>query len=60
MQIPALRSNEDFDSTGYFRPYVQQWIVNTDSKTTQWVNNVSAVFKPDSLYQLSRFLGHRC
>ncbi|KAF8335868.1 uncharacterized protein EI90DRAFT_2912352 [Cantharellus anzutake] len=29
-------ANEDFDITGYFRPYVQQWIIITDNKTTQW------------------------
>ncbi|KDQ16952.1 hypothetical protein BOTBODRAFT_619876 [Botryobasidium botryosum FD-172 SS1] len=28
----------DFDLVAYFEPYVHQWIINTDSKTAQWVN----------------------
>ena len=27
-------------------------MINTDNKTTQWVNNVSGVFKLDEPYQL--------
>lgn len=30
-----------FDLAGFFQPYVQQWLVNTDNKTTQWVQAVS-------------------
>ncbi|KAH9837722.1 uncharacterized protein C8Q71DRAFT_754139 [Rhodofomes roseus] len=26
-----------FDLGGFFQPYVQQWLVNTDNKTAQWV-----------------------
>ncbi|KAF8889044.1 hypothetical protein BD779DRAFT_1521688 [Infundibulicybe gibba] len=26
-----------FDITGFFEPYVRQWLANTDNKTTQWV-----------------------
>lgn len=36
------RSSElDFDLVSYFEPYVQQWLVNTDNKTAQWVTGVS-------------------
>jgi hypothetical protein len=30
-----------FDITPFFEPYVRQWLVNTDSKTEQWVQAVS-------------------
>lgn len=31
-----------FDLVGFFQPYIQQWLVNTDNKTTQWVQAVSS------------------
>lgn len=34
---------EDFDLTGYFRPYVQQWLINTDNMTGSWVKSVSCI-----------------
>lgn len=30
----------DFDVGGFFEPYVLQWLVDTDNKTTQWVQAV--------------------
>ncbi|KAG5337071.1 hypothetical protein C0989_010912 [Termitomyces sp. Mn162] len=34
-----------FNITGFFEPYVQQWLVNTDSKTEQWVHAAIAADK---------------
>lgn len=34
-------SNLSFDLGEFFEPYVLQWLVSTDSKTAQWVQNVS-------------------
>jgi len=34
------RSTTDFDLSGYFEPYVKQWLKTTDDKTGQWVYNV--------------------
>ncbi|KAG6812915.1 hypothetical protein H0H92_015467 [Tricholoma furcatifolium] len=31
-----------FNSTGFFEPYVRQWLINTDSKTEQWVQAFEA------------------
>lgn len=31
----------NFNLTRFFEPYVRQWLVNTDSKTEQWVQAVS-------------------
>lgn len=36
-----MYEREDFDLTGYFRPYIQQWLINTDNMTGNWVNSVS-------------------
>lgn len=38
-----------FDLAGFFEPYVRQWLVNTDSKTTQWVQAAIAAdkFQPE-------------
>ncbi|KAH9921152.1 uncharacterized protein B0H18DRAFT_956756 [Fomitopsis serialis] len=38
-----------FDLGGYFQPYVQQWLVNMDNKTTQWVQAAIAAdkFQPE-------------
>ena len=33
----------DFDVGGFYEPYVQQWLVDTDNKTGQWVQAVSAL-----------------
>jgi hypothetical protein len=33
-----------FDITSFFEPYVRQWLINTDSKTEQWVKAVSIPF----------------
>ena len=30
----------EFDIGGFFEPYVLQWLVDTDNKTTQWVQAV--------------------
>lgn len=35
----------EFDLGGFFEPYVRQWLVNTDSKTAQWVQNAIAADK---------------
>ncbi|CAL1698172.1 unnamed protein product [Somion occarium] len=35
----------DFDINGFFEPYVQQWLVNTHEKTTQWVQAAIAADK---------------
>lgn len=37
----VIRLEEDFDTIGYFRPYVQQWLINTDNMTGSWVKSVS-------------------
>src|ERR1700677_138143 len=29
-----------FDLGAYFEPYVRQWLIETDNKTTQWVQAV--------------------
>ncbi|KAI0632969.1 hypothetical protein C8Q77DRAFT_858545 [Trametes polyzona] len=34
-----------FDLGGFFEPYVRQWLVNTDNKTTQWVQAAIAADK---------------
>jgi hypothetical protein len=34
---------DDFDINAFFEPYVQQWLMNTDSKTGQWVKAVSLI-----------------
>ena len=41
-QIFTIFSSGDmhFDITAFFEPYVRQWLVNTDSKTEQWVQAV--------------------
>ncbi|KZT68058.1 hypothetical protein DAEQUDRAFT_766639 [Daedalea quercina L-15889] len=42
-------SDIQFDLAGFFQPYVQQWLVNTDNKTTQWVQAAIAAdkFQPE-------------
>ena len=30
----------DFQITAFFEPYVRQWLINTDNKTSQWVQAV--------------------
>ncbi|KAL0952399.1 hypothetical protein HGRIS_006675 [Hohenbuehelia grisea] len=35
----------DFDIAAFFEPYVRQWLANTDSKTTQWVQAAIAADK---------------
>jgi hypothetical protein len=35
------RGDADFDLSGFFEPYVQQWLIDTDNKTKQWVQAVS-------------------
>lgn len=40
--LPSLNSGDaEFDVGGFFEPYVRQWLVNTDDKTTKWVQAVS-------------------
>ncbi|OBZ74653.1 Uncharacterized protein C11E3.02c [Grifola frondosa] len=34
-----------FDLGGFFEPYVRQWLLNTDAKTTQWVQAAIAADK---------------
>ncbi|KAG6861800.1 hypothetical protein C0995_011680 [Termitomyces sp. Mi166 len=34
-----------FNITGFFEPYVRQWLINTDSKTEQWVQAAIAADK---------------
>ncbi|KAI8990411.1 hypothetical protein BD414DRAFT_483553 [Trametes punicea] len=34
-----------FDLGGFFEPYVRQWLINTDNKTTQWVQAAIAADK---------------
>ncbi|KAL6308932.1 hypothetical protein BKA93DRAFT_822199 [Sparassis latifolia] len=34
-----------FDLGGFFEPYVRQWLVSTDNKTTQWVHAAIAADK---------------
>ncbi|KAJ7887938.1 hypothetical protein B0H13DRAFT_2198405, partial [Mycena leptocephala] len=36
---------DDFDINAFFEPYVQQWLINTDSKTGQWVKAAIAADK---------------
>ncbi|KAI0944587.1 hypothetical protein AcW1_002259 [Taiwanofungus camphoratus] len=38
-----------FDLGGFFEPYVRQWLINTDNKTTQWVQAAIAAdkFQPE-------------
>jgi len=38
-----------FDLGGFFEPYVRQWLLNTDNKTTQWVHAAIAAdkFQPE-------------
>ncbi|OCH90864.1 hypothetical protein OBBRIDRAFT_887390 [Obba rivulosa] len=35
----------EFDLGGFFQPYVLQWLINTDNKTTQWVQAAIAADK---------------
>lgn len=35
----------EFDEGGFFEPYVCQWLINTDNKTTQWVQAAIAADK---------------
>lgn len=35
----------EFDVGGFFEPYVRQWLVNMDNKTTQWVQAAIAADK---------------
>ncbi|KAI0790251.1 hypothetical protein BC629DRAFT_1622278 [Irpex lacteus] len=35
----------DFDLSGFFEPYVQQWLIDTDNKTKQWVQAAIAADK---------------
>jgi hypothetical protein len=35
---------DDFNLNAFFEPYVRQWLLNTDSKTEQWVEAVSCLF----------------
>ncbi|KZO97576.1 hypothetical protein CALVIDRAFT_479858 [Calocera viscosa TUFC12733] len=39
----------EFDLTGYFEPYVRQWLVTTDAKTVQWVHSSISVDKFEPL-----------
>lgn len=41
--ISVGRGHIEFDINGFFEPYVRQWLMNTDSKTGQWVEAVSAM-----------------
>ncbi|KAH9062605.1 hypothetical protein EDB83DRAFT_2384982 [Lactarius deliciosus] len=37
-----------FDVGGFFEPYVRQWLIDTDNKTTQWVQAAIAADKFES------------
>ncbi|KAG6896520.1 hypothetical protein C0992_007709 [Termitomyces sp. T32_za158] len=37
-----------FNITGFFEPYVRQWLINTDNKTEQWVQAAIAADKFES------------
>ncbi|KAG6868358.1 hypothetical protein C0993_004479 [Termitomyces sp. T159_Od127] len=41
----AYRGELAFNITGFFEPYVRQWLINTDSKTEQWVQAAIAADK---------------
>lgn len=41
LTMPIYSGDIQFDLAGFFYPYIQQWLVNTDNKTTQWVQAVS-------------------
>ncbi|KAG5646183.1 hypothetical protein DXG03_004236 [Asterophora parasitica] len=41
--VPQGESN--FNITGFFEPYVRQWLLNTDNKTEQWVQAAIAADK---------------
>jgi hypothetical protein len=56
----VYRAHTDFDLLTFFEPYVRQWLVSIDSKTTQWVQAVSQTtlryaMQPD----LTPFTGYR-
>ncbi|KII90117.1 hypothetical protein PLICRDRAFT_40318 [Plicaturopsis crispa FD-325 SS-3] len=38
-------AHTEFDLGSFFEPYVRQWLVNTDDKTTQWVQAAIAADK---------------
>ncbi|KZT23013.1 hypothetical protein NEOLEDRAFT_1243488 [Neolentinus lepideus HHB14362 ss-1] len=38
-------AHTDFDLGEFFEPYVRQWLINTDNKTAQWVQNAIAADK---------------
>jgi hypothetical protein len=43
MMTESLRETSHparFDLGGFFEPYVRQWLIDTDNKTTQWVQAV--------------------
>ncbi|KAG8908954.1 hypothetical protein FRB99_000057 [Tulasnella sp. 403] len=39
------QSPMDYDISGYFEPYILQWLLNTDLQTAQWVNTAISVDK---------------
>jgi len=41
MLTSLFRGQIEFDIGAFFEPYVRQWLINTDSKTGQWVEAVS-------------------
>ncbi|THG95324.1 hypothetical protein EW026_g6311 [Hermanssonia centrifuga] len=41
----CTKGDAEFDLGGFFEPYVSQWLVDTDSKTTQWVQAAIAADK---------------
>ena len=49
------RGDLKFDIAAFFEPYVRQWLVNTDSKTEQWVQAVSVLCVTLLLLLKSRF-----
>ena len=39
-RVRETRHRAGFDLGGFFEPYVRQWLIDTDNKTTQWVQAV--------------------
>ena len=44
-ELLLFRGDAEFDMGGFFEPYVLQWLVDTDNKTTQWVQAAIAADK---------------
>ncbi|TFK48247.1 hypothetical protein OE88DRAFT_562689 [Heliocybe sulcata] len=38
-------AHTEFDLGGFFEPYVRQWLLNTENRTSQWVQNAVAADK---------------